>query len=59
MIGEQEGRQVPLRANDMALFDLSRPCDSTHGIEPTRMRAVMLSPSPDPRCPFPASPSVP
>ncbi len=43
MIGEQEGRPVPLRANDMALFDLSSPCDSTHGMEPTQMRAVMLS----------------
>ena len=43
MIGEQEGRPVPIRANDMALFDLSSPCDSTHGTEPTRMRAIMLS----------------
>lgn len=43
MIGEQEGRPVPLRAGDMAVFDLSSPCDSTHGTEPTRMRAVMLS----------------
>jgi AraC-like DNA-binding protein len=43
MIGEQEGRPVPLRAGDMALFDLSSPCDCTHGIEPSRMRAVMLS----------------
>jgi AraC-like DNA-binding protein len=43
MIGEQEDRPVPLRANDMALFDLSSPCDSTHGIEPTQMEAVMLS----------------
>lgn len=43
MLGEQEGRPVPLRTHDMALFDLSSPCDSTHGTEPTRMRAVMLS----------------
>ncbi|MGX7829099.1 helix-turn-helix domain-containing protein [Actinokineospora sp. 24-640] len=43
ILGKQEDRPVPLRANDMTLFDLSKPCDSTHGTEPTPMQAIMLS----------------
>lgn len=43
MIAEQAGNQITLRANDMALFDLSHPCDSTHGTDRGLMRAVMVS----------------
>ena len=43
MIGDQAGNRVVLRTHDMTLFDLSRPCDATHGTDRGLLQAVMLS----------------
>lgn len=43
MIGNQAGNQVVLRTHDMTLFDLSRPCDATHGTDRGPLQTMMLS----------------
>src|SRR5262245_28505106 len=40
---EQAGNQVPFRARDIALYDLSRPWLATHTTGPVPMRLVMLT----------------
>lgn len=40
---EQAGNQVDFRARDIALYDLSRPCQATHSTGPGLMRVVMLT----------------
>jgi AraC-like DNA-binding protein len=40
---EQAGSQVPFRARDIALYDLSRPWQAMHTTGPVSMRIVMLT----------------
>lgn len=40
---EQAGNQADLRARDIALYDLSRPWQTTHPTRPGSMRVVMLT----------------
>lgn len=40
---EQAGSQVPFRARDIALYDLSHPWKATHTTGPISMRVVMLT----------------
>ncbi len=43
MLGEQAGNRVALRTHDMTLYDLSHPCDATHGTDRVVTRSVMVS----------------
>jgi hypothetical protein len=40
---EQAGNQADVRARDIVLYDVSRPCQATHSTGPGLMRLVMLT----------------
>ncbi|HET9257106.1 MAG TPA: helix-turn-helix domain-containing protein [Pseudonocardiaceae bacterium] len=40
---EQEDNQADVRARDIVLYDVSRPCQATHSTGPGLMRVVMLT----------------